>query len=143
MGIFSLWQIWCIAGVALCIVEMFTPAMFFLNIGFACFIAAACAALGLAGIWQVVVFGIFSAIFLVWLRPFLIRKQKNNATPETIEMYIGKTAKVIEKVTPHGGKIAVFGEEWQAKSNNDEEFEPDTEVKIVKNDSIIMYVEKQ
>lgn len=137
----SLWQIWCIAGVILCIIEIFTPAMFFLNLGFACFIAAISAAFGLDGVWQVLVFGVFAAIFLIWLRPFLM-KQKHSGTPETIEMYIGKIANVIEKVTPLGGKIAVYGEQWQAKSINDEEFAPGEQVKIVKNDSIIMYVEK-
>ena len=141
MDLLTIWQIWCIAGVILCITEIFTPAMFFLNLGFACFVAAISAALGLSLTIQVIVFGIFSAVFLIWLRPFLM-KQKHSGDPETIGMYLGKTAKVIEKVTPHSGKIAVFGEEWQAKSLNDEEFEPGSEVKIVKNDSIVMFVEK-
>lgn len=141
MEILNLWQIWVIAGVILCIVEIFTPAMFFLNIGLACFIASIIAALGFAGIWQVVIFGIFSAIFLIWLRPLLL-KQKQSEKPETIEMYIGKTAKVIEKVTKDNGKIAIFGEEWQAKSINDEVFEVGDNVKIVKNESIVMFVEK-
>lgn len=137
----SLWQIWCIAGVLLCITEMFTPAMLFLNLGFACFVAAIAAVFCLTTTCQVAIFGVFSAIFLLWLRPYLI-KQKNSGNPDTIEMYIGKTAKVIEKVTKTSGKIAIFGEEWNALSNNDEEFEPNTEVKIIKNDSIVMYVEK-
>lgn len=141
MEILNLWQIWVIAGVILCIVEIFTPAMFFLNIGFACFIASIIAALGFAGIWQVIIFGLFSAIFLIWLRPLLL-KQKQSEKPETIEMYIGKTAKVIEKVTKDNGKIAIFGEEWQAKSINDEVFEVGDNVKIVKNESIVMFVEK-
>lgn len=141
MDSLTIWQIWCIAGVILCITEIFTPAMFFLNLGFACFVTAISAALGLSLTIQVIVFGIFSAVFLIWLRPFLM-KQKQSGDPETIGMYLGKTAKVIEKVTPHSGKIAVFGEEWQAKSLNDEEFEPGSEVKIVKNDSIVMFVEK-
>ena len=137
----SLWQIWCIAGVIFCITEMFTPAMLFLNLGFACFASAIIAFFGIAFVWQVAVFGVFSAIFLIWLRPYLL-KQKTPETPETIEMYIGKTAKVLEKITTSSGKIAIFGEEWQAKSINDEEFEIGSEVKIVKNDSIIMFVEK-
>ncbi len=141
MEILNLWQIWVIAGVILCIVEIFTPAMFFLNIGLACFIASIIAALGFAGIWQVIIFGLFSAIFLIWLRPLLL-KQKQSEKPETIEMYIGKTAKVIEKVTKDNGKIAIFGEEWQAKSINDEVFEVGNNVKIVKNESIVMFVEK-
>lgn len=142
MALFHLWQIWCIAGVVFFIIEMFTPVMFFLNLGFACFVAALCAELGLAPIYQVIVFGIFSAIFLIWLRPFLI-KRKNQAQNETVEMYKGMTAKVIETIVPETdkGRIAVFGEQWQAKSLHDEEIPKGSLVKIIKNDSIVMYVE--
>lgn len=137
---FHLWQIWCIAGVVFFIIEMFTPVMFFLNIGFACFIAAISAALGIEPIYQVLIFGVFSAIFLLWLRPFLIKRKNSSDTPETIEMYIGKTANVINTVTAEDGRIAVFGEEWQAKSLNGEVIEKGSQVKIMKNDSIVMYV---
>lgn len=135
------WQVWCIAGVILCIAEMFTPAMLFLNIGFACFAAAIASAIGLSMAWQIGIFGVCSAIFLMILRPYFLKNKESNE-PETIGMYVGKTANVIEKVTPKGGKIAIFGEEWQAKSNDDNEYDVNTEVKIVNNDSIVMYVEK-
>ena len=137
----SLCQIWCIAGLTFCIIEIFTPAMFFLNIGLACFIAAIAASLGLLFWYQVIIFTVSSAIFLIWLRPIIL-KHKESDKPETIDMYMGKTAKVVEKVTPSGGRISIFGEEWQAKSLNNEEFEINSEVKIVKNDSIVMFVEK-
>ncbi len=141
MDTISLWQMWCIAGVILCIIEIFTPVLFFLNIGFACFCSAIVAAFGFSLTLQVICFAVFSAIFLIWLRPILI-KQKHSGQPDTIEMYIGKTAKVVEKVTKYSGRIAIFGEEWQAKSLSDEEFDIGSQVKIVKNDSIVMYVEK-
>ena len=137
---FQLWQIWCIAGVIFFIIEMFTPVMFFLNLGFACFIAAIGAQMGIEPIYQVLVFGIFSAIFLIWLRPFLLKKKNGSDKPETVEMYIGKTANVLETVTENNGRIAIFGEEWQAKSLNGETIEKGAQAKIVKNDSIIMYV---
>jgi len=110
-----LWQIWCISGVIFFIIEVFSPAMFFFNLALACLIVAIVAWLGLALIWQVIIFGIFSAIFLIWLRPLLI-KTKNGEKPETVEMYIGKTATVLEDIDTENGKIAIFGEEWQAKS---------------------------
>lgn len=142
MSLLQFWQIWCIAGISFFIIEIFTPALFFLNLGLACFIAALSSRLGLSLIYQVLVFGVFSAIFLIWLRPFLIKKRGATA-PETIEMYLGKTAKVIKKISQEeDGKIAVFGEEWQAKSINGETIETGDTVKIIKNDSIIMYVEK-
>ena len=138
----SLWQIWSIAGVFLCIVEIFTPAMFFLNLGLACFVSALASFAGASLTVQVVVFAAFSAVFLIWLRPYLL-KQKNSGNPETVGLYIGKTAKVLEKVSSLGGRISIFDEEWQAKSvNEDDEFNPGEKVRIVKNDSIVMYVEK-
>ena len=135
------WQIWCIVGVVLCIIEMFTPTMLFLNLGFACFTAAIIAAVGLSMAWQIGIFGICSILFLIVIRPIFLKNKENNE-PETIGMYVGKVANVIEKVTPNGGKIAIFGEEWQAKSNNENEYDINTRVKIVNNDSIVMYVEK-
>ena len=40
-----------------------------------------------------------------------------------------------------GQRIAIFGEEWQAKSLNGETIAKGRYVKIVKNDSIVMFVE--
>ena len=139
MAVLHLWQVWCSAGVIFCVIEMFTPTMFFLNLGFACFVAAVAAAMGLAAIYQVITFAVFSVIFLIWLRPLLIKKRKSD-NPETVEMYIGKTANVIETVDANNGRIAVFGEEWQAKSLNGEVIEKGQQVKIIKNDSIVMFV---
>lgn len=135
----NLWQIWCISGVIFFIIEVFSPTMFFFNLALACFVVAISAWLGLTLIWQVLIFGIFSAVFLVWLRPFFI-KTKNGNKPETIEMYVGKTASVIEDIDAEKGKIAIFGEEWQAKSLNGEKIANGTYAKIIKSDSIIMYV---
>ena len=55
-------------------------------------------------------------------------------------MYAGKTASVVETVTENSGRIAIFGEEWQAKSLNGETIEKGKYAKIVKNDSIVFYV---
>ena len=47
---------------------------------------------------------------------------------------------MLETVTENNGRIAIFGEEGQAKSLNGETIEKGAQAKIVKNDSIIMYV---
>lgn len=135
----SLWQIWCISGVIFFIIEIFSPAMFFFNLALACFLSAIVAWFGLALIWQVLLFGLFSTIFLIWLRPILI-KTKNGEKPETTEMYVGKTATVVEDVDSEKGRIAIFGEEWQAKSLNGEIITKGSYAKIIKNDSIVLYV---
>ena len=43
----------------------------------------------------------------------------------------------------YSGIITLYGERWEARlSESEEEIPENTEVKIVKNDSLIMYVEK-
>ena len=140
MEIVELWQIWCSAGVVFFIIELFTPLLFFFNLALACFIAALCAAFGLVLIGQVIVFAVFSAIFLLWLRPFLVKRKKNSEN-ETVDMYTGKTARVIKTVTKDGGRIYIFDEEWPAVSVNGEVYNEGDAVTIVKTQDMLMYVE--
>ena len=141
MDIFNAWQLWCIAGVVFFIIEMFTPVMFFFNLALACFIAAICAAFGILPIVQVIIFDVFSVIFLIWLRPVLV-KYKNKPENETVDMYTGKAAKVIKTVTKDGGRIYIFDEEWPAVSLNENDvFNEGEYVKIVKTENMLMYVE--
>lgn len=135
-----LWQLWCIIGILFFITELFTPVMFFLNLGLACFAAAVAAEFGLPIYFQVLVFAIFSAIFLIWLRPILIKTKRTNDT-EFCTSYIGKSAKVVDTITEDAGRIALYGEEWQAKSIDNSVIEKGAHVKIIRNESIIMFVE--
>ena len=142
MEIFNAWQLWCIAGVVFFIIEMFTPVLFFFNIALASFIAAICAACGILPVVQVIIFAVFSVIFLIWLRPALV-KYKTKPENETIDMYTGKTAKVIKTVTKEGGRIYIFDEEWPAVALNDGDvFNEGENVTIVKTQDMLMYVER-
>lgn len=137
----ELWQLWCLIGIVFCIIEIFTPTMFFLNLGLACFVSGLAGYLGADFTMQVWAFAVFAAICLIFLRPFLLNKSKN-ADSDYADKYKDKTAVVVEKITNEGGRVAIYGETWQAKSLNGEEIEKDTQVKIIKLDSITMYVEK-
>lgn len=137
----ELWQLWCLIGLTFLIVEMFTPVIFFLNLGLACFVAALAGWLGVNFTIQVLVFAVFSALFLMFLRPFLVKTKNGKNNNEFEEKYKGKTALVTEKITEEGGRIAMYGETWQAKSINGQEIEKDSHVKIIRIDSIVMYVD--
>lgn len=136
-----LWQLWCIIGILFFLVEIFTPAMFFLNLGLACFIAAIGAAFSITLFYQVLIFAVFSAIFLFWLRPILIKTKQCKDTGFDSK-YIGEKAHVVETINADGGRVSIYGEEWQAKSIDGTVIEKDSQVKIVKNESIMMFVEK-
>lgn len=135
----ELWQIWCIAGVGLFILEIFTPLLFFMNLAIACFFAAIIAALGLNLTFQVAVFGVLSAFFLLFLRPILT-KQRNGGKTGIEGKYIGKIAIAVQKIDKHGGRIKIYGEEWQAQSLDDEVIEIGSEVTIIRNESLMMFV---
>ena len=56
--------------------------------------------------------------------------------------YIGQIAKVVKPVNKFAGVITIYEERWEARVENDDEIPVGEEVRIVKNDSLIMYVER-
>ncbi len=137
----ELWQVWGLIAIMFFIVEMFTPTTFFLNLGLASLISALTAWLGGNFSVQIIIFVVFSAVCLLFLRPVLLKK-RNEKDSEFDEKYKNQTAVVTEKITNENGRIAIYGETWQAKSVDGTDIEKDARVKIVKIESIIMYVEK-
>ena len=139
----EIWQFLSVVGVVFLIVEIFTPILFFLNLALACFLTAVVSLFVFDWNLLLPVFVVLSLVFLLVLRPLLIKKRGNGALSTGVEgKYIGKTAKVIEKVSSTEGVVSIYDERWNARSNSDEEFEEGSEVKIVKNDSLTLYVER-
>ncbi len=138
----DLWQLWLLIGVIILIVDMFTTTLFLVNISLAFFLTAIVAYFGGNIFWQMGVLLVFSSLFLVFLRPLLIRKLKTGETKSADDMYVGQAAKVIEKTDNLSGRIAVYGEEWHAKSKDNQVFEVNENVKIIAQDGLIMIVDK-
>jgi len=136
----NLWQILSICGISFLLLEIFTPSMFFLNFALASFITA------VISVWLkdpyilAIIFFVFSFVSFIFLRPVLIKKfNKSNATGINSK-YIGQTAKAETEITKNAGVISIYGERWEARSVNDSIIPQGSEVKIVRNESIIMYV---
>ena len=139
----ELWRVWIIAGVIFFIIELFAPALFFLNLAFAAFIGAIAAYFELAGIWQILIFGVAACILIGFLRPLLVKNvQKEDSSTGLDEKYIGQNAKTIRPTGPNDGRITIYGEEWVARSNDGSEIEEGVDVKIIRNDGTIFFVEK-
>lgn len=136
------WQLLIITGVIFIIIEIFTPMMFFLNLALACFITAIVSLYIFDWNILIPVFVAFSAIFLIFLRPLLIKVKNNGQKTGVEEKYIGKIAKVTETITSTSGVISIYNERWEARSNTGEEIPEGSDVKIVRNESLILYVEK-
>lgn len=136
------WHLILIVGILFLIIEIFTPVLFFLNFALACFVTAILALF--ISDWNVLipVFVILSAAFLLFLRPLLIKARTNGQKTGVEEKYIGKIAKVTDTITPNSGVISIYNERWEARSNNGEEIPAGSDVKIVRNESLILFVEK-
>lgn len=138
-----MWQMLCVVGVAFVILEMFTPSMFFLNFALAAFITAIASLFTLNYFTLVLVFFMFSFISFVFLRPILLRKNSKDTETGIEGKYIGKVAKVIEEVSKDRGVITIYGERWEARSLDEQIIPVGDDVKIVNNDSLVMFVEKE
>lgn len=108
--------IWLVAGVLLAIAELFTLDFVLIMLG-AGALAAAATALVLPVPFQLVVFGVVSALGVLAVRPAIKRRLHRNADPAVIGMAAdeGTEATVIEEVGDGHGMVRMRGELWQAR----------------------------
>ena len=137
-----LWQLLAICGIAFLILEMFTPSMFFLNFSLASFICAFLSLYTKNPYILVILFFIFSFVSFIFLRPIIIRKLSKAQETGIKNKYIDKTAKAETEITSTSGVISIYGERWEARTENNTTIPQESDVKILRNESIIMYVEK-
>ena len=117
-----LWELLCVVGVGFVILEIFTPSMFFLNFALASFITALAS--------------------FAFLRPIIMKKNTKETKTGIEDKYIGRAAKVVEEVSEYKGVISIYDERWEARSEDKSVIPAGAEVKIIRNESLIMYVTK-
>lgn len=141
----TVWQLCLCVGLVLLITEIFVPFTFFLSMSIGAFITAIVAVWTTSTTVLAITFTVMSVLSLLIFRPFLAKYQKTSKEDETgIEgKYIGKVAKVLKRIDKNSGAISIYGERWEARSMDDEVFEENSEVEIVKNQSLVMYVKKK
>ena len=139
----EIWQLWGILGIIFIIIEMATPALFFLNLAFAAVIVGVVAYyVSLSLTLQITIFAVMSVLFLVFLRPFLMKVKSEPEKTGVKAAYYGQQATVTEKITGSAGRIAIFGEAWDARSEDGQEIEANSIVQIVCNEGLTMIVRK-
>ncbi len=139
-----MWQIILCVGFLFLILEMFTPAMFFLNFAIAAFVCAGLSFFITNLALLIVIFCVLSVILIYTVRPILQKLVKKDKKTDTgIESkYIGQKAKVIEDIDKQKGVISIYDERWQARNVDEGVIEKESTVEIVSNESIVMYVRK-
>ena len=140
----TLWQTFVLITVITAFMEMFVPSLIFLNISFAALLAAGLAYINVPAIFVTVSFVRFATVSLWFVRPIMMKyfyfdKSENTGMDSK---YIGNTAVVVKDVSKNSGRVAIYGEEWEARTTNDDVIPKGSNVKILSNESIVLYVEK-
>lgn len=138
----NLWQLLGVIGIAFLILEMFTPSMFFLNFALAAFITSGISVFLKNPYALAIIFVVLSFVSFVFLRPVLRKCFCKSKETGLNSKYIGQTAKSETEITENAGVITIYGERWEARSEDGSVVPPNSEVKIVRNESIVMYVTK-
>ncbi|GAA4317778.1 NfeD family protein [Klenkia terrae] len=101
------------------------------------------ALLGGAVVFQILAFVVVSLGLLLVVRP-VAKRHLTERTPEQIdgvEVYVGRTAEVSERVTGQSGQVRMGHDEWSARTQIEgETYEVGTVVRIVQIEGPIAYV---
>ena len=134
---------WLIIGVALIILEVFTPSFFAASLAIGAFAAAILAHFDASLPWQM---GVFSAVGLAsvfFVRPLAYKYLYSADDVKTnADALIGKTGIIKEKIKDGNlGRVAIDGDEWQCRTADDINIPVGQKVKIIERESIILTVE--
>ena len=87
------------------------------------------------------VFTISSILLLLLTKPFVKKMKKREGVPTNLDMVIGKTGVVTEKIEKDEiGEVKVLGKKWSAYS--DKEIEENSKVKILSINGVKLKVEE-
>ena len=136
-----LWQLLGVIGITFLILEMFTPSMFFLNFALAAFISEPISIFIKNPYTLVILFFILSFVSFAFLRPVIMKRFNKETETGINSKYIGQKVKTDVDITDNSGVINIYGERWEARSEDGTLIPSGTEVRIARNESIIMYVE--
>ena len=140
----SIWFWWVVAALAFIILEIFTNGFAVACFSVGCLAAAVSAAIAPDVIWlQVLLFAVFSALAIIFVRPLVLKYLDKGEKPSNADTLIGQNAKVIEEI-PEGdkGRVRIFGDDWQALSQDGKAIAAGTKVQILSRDGNILTVKQ-
>ena len=124
-------KVWLMIGIILGIIEVFTSGFWFLWLAAASLLVALGATLHLVRSFaaQVLLFAFFTAFFLIFTRPLVMKLFKTKDVKSNVDSLVGKTAVVVQEIAPlKTGQVKIYGEIWTAVS--DETIKPGEHVVI-------------
>ncbi len=140
----SIWFWWVVAALAFIILEIFTSGFAVACFSVGCLVAAVSAAIAPDVIWlQVLLFAVFSALAIFFVRPLVLKYMDKGEKPSGADSFIGQTAKVLQDI-PAGdkGRVYIIDSDWAAVSEDGSAIPAGEKVKIVARDGNIVTVKK-
>lgn len=139
----ELWAIYIVIAIIAILVEMFVPTMFCINFAIGGIITAIISIFWGDFTTSLLMFFAISLLSIFLVRPFLVNLIKKDSKADFNAQYIGKTVKCIEPINTVKGAVTIYDERWEARLQTEgEEIPEGADVKIVGNDSLILFVEK-
>lgn len=137
--------IWMIVLVVLVVGEAVTVGLTFIWFAVGA-LAGLMVAIAGGEVWlQVVVFLVLSGLTLILVRPLAAKLLKTGYFPTNADRVIGKTALVTEEIDNVEGKgaVKISGQEWTARSEQDQTIPVGTEVRILRIEGVKVFVAPQ
>lgn len=139
--------IWVIAALVLAGAEALTGDLFLLMLAGGALAAGGSSLLHDGPVWiDGIVFLVSSVLLLGLVRPALKRRLSTGHEADTLgnlKALEGKSAVVVDTITPHKGQVKLDGEVWTARPmNDDDQYEPGESVTVVRIDGATAVVWK-
>lgn len=139
----ELWMLFVVIAIIASVVEIVAPTLFCINFAIAGVISALISLFWGGFIENMVVFIAISVLSIIFIKPLLQKMLKKEDETDFNAQYIGKIVKVIEPITNLKGAVTIYEERWEARLKEaGEEIAVGADVKIVSNESTILFVEK-
>lgn len=137
-----MWLVWLVVAVVLGVAEIFTLTAALGVLGAAALVPAALAAVGLPLPIQLVAFAVAATAGVVLVRPVALRHMH---TPQLerfgVEALVGKRAFVVREVSDRDGLVRIDGEDWTARTFDDDTVIPEgVPVSVMRISGTIAYV---
>lgn len=141
----SAWLVFLIIALIFLIAEIYTMTVFFLNFAVA---AVICALLSLGTEnYNILIpmFCVLSILCILFLRPILNINPKKDKEHNFESQYIGQIATAITEISAFSGRIKIYDEDWEARTNSEDAptIKKGAKVTILRHNDLTMFVEKK
>ena len=140
----ALWFWWVVAALFFIILEIFTSGFAVACFSVGCLAAALSAAIAPDVIWlQILLFAVFTVLAMIFVRPVILKYLDKGEKPSGADRLVGQIVKVVEDI-PAGdkGRVYVFGDEWQAVTEDGSALPKGEKAVITARDGNVLTVKK-